>query len=287
MKKMRFALLVLASAMLCSVLVSCNKDYTGKEKTHPVFIKAGTAQNSGDYAEAAKLYEEFLLVAPKSAETHMRLAALYGDNLDSPLKAIYHYEKVIELRPDDTANNDNIRSFISVAKKKLFEQLKSQYQDGEKENAMKEELAATRKKLAEYKEYSAKLRAAYVQLIEKCRKALKYYQAGNKQRANAKTPAGKEKKQPANVKKEDKKSTAKAVKTNSNAKTSVKTSTNNSGTIGRHTVKKGETLHSISRKYYGTSRYYKLIAEANKGKLPANLGVKVGQILVIPQKPAK
>ena len=291
MKKMRFALLVLASAMLCSVLVSCNKDYTGKEKTHPVFVKAGTAQNSGDYAEAAKLYEEFLLVAPKSAETHMRLAALYGDNLDSPLKAIYHYEKVIELRPDDTANNDNIRSFISVAKKKLFEDLKSQYQDTDKENAVKAELEATKKKLEDYKAYAAKLRAAYVQLGEKCRKALKYYQAANGKQRNAVSSAQKDKKSSANVKKEDKKVSVKAGnnsgKTSRNAAVAAKTPANNSGIIGKHTVKKGETLHSISRKYYGTSRYYKLIAEANKGKLPANLGVKAGQVLVIPQKPAK
>ena len=48
MKKMRFLLPVLVSAILCSLLVSCSKDYTGKEKTHPVFVKAGSAQNSGD-----------------------------------------------------------------------------------------------------------------------------------------------------------------------------------------------------------------------------------------------
>ena len=155
MKKIRFVFPVLVAAAVCCLLVSCSKDYTGKEKTHPVFVKAGSAQNSGDYAGAAKLYEEFLLVAPKSAETHMRLAAIYGDNLDVPVKAIYHYERVLELRPDDTVNNDNIRSFISVLKKKLYEQLKTQYHDVEKDNAVKAELEKTRKLLDEYRTHSA------------------------------------------------------------------------------------------------------------------------------------
>ena len=292
MKKMRFLLPVLVSAILCSLLVSCSKDYTGKEKTHPVFVKAGSAQNSGDYAGAAKLYEEFLLVAPKSAETHMRLAAIYGDNLDVPVKAIYHYERVLELRPDDTVNNDNIRSFIQVLNKKLYEQLKTQYNDVEKENAVKAELAKTQKLLEEYKVHSAKLREL---IVSREKKWLAYKK--NMERRLGKTvksPAA-EKKTPAktvdNTKKQvsadkgkniEKKDAGTAVEKNRDGKKIAA-----SGVLGRHTVKKGETLRSIARKYYGNAKYYKLIAEANKGKLPANLGVRVGLVLDIPRMPAK
>ncbi|MBR2364425.1 MAG: LysM peptidoglycan-binding domain-containing protein [Lentisphaeria bacterium] len=312
MKKMRFIFLIFVSAVLCSVPVSCSKDYTGKEKTHPVFVKAGTAQNSGDYAEAARLYEEFLLVAPKSAETHMRLAALYGDNLDSPLKAIYHYEKVIELRPDDTANNENIRSFISASRRKLFEMLKKEYVDEEQETAVKLELAKNQELVRKYREHIAEIRRRWTVQVEKWRAYVKEVERRNSSRAAA-TPAGKNtaaktpsrsavkkdavKKDKDTVKKDTvKKAPAKAEVKTSAAKT--KTAPENKSVsneknaarlevLGKHTVKKGETLHSISRKYYGSSRYYKLIAEANKGKLPANLGVRIGQVLVIPRKPAK
>lgn len=279
---MRVLFLVLVSAILCSTIVSCSKDYTGKEKTHPVFVKAGTARNSGDYAEAAKLYEEFLLVAPKSAETHMQLAALYGDNLDSPLKAIYHYEKVIELRPDDTVNNDNIRSFISVARKKLFDQLKTSYRDIEKENALSAELDKTKQQLNAYKEYSAKLLARY----RACLDRLRVYMRQGRRQAPAKQTAA-----PA-AKKSTVKNTVPAAKKVAGtkvpaAKKSVVTTKTSGKILGKHIVKRGENLHSIARKYYGNAKYYKLIAEANKGKLPANLGVRIGQELVIPQKNAK
>ena len=292
MKKIRFVFPVLVAAAVCCLLVSCSKDYTGKEKTHPVFVKAGSAQNSGDYAGAAKLYEEFLLVAPKSAETHMRLAAIYGDNLDVPVKAIYHYERVLELRPDDTVNNDNIRSFISVLKKKLYEQLKTQYHDVEKDNAVKAELEKTRKLLDEYRTHSAKLREL---VIAREKKWLAYKKSVERRLGKGvKAPAAKAavnsvKKDPAAVKGKtvEKKDPAavkgKTVEKNKGGKKIVSAA----GILGRHTVKKGESLRSIARKYYGNAKYYKLSAEANKGKLPANLGVRVGQVLEIPRLPAK
>jgi nucleoid-associated protein YgaU len=55
-----------------------------------------------------------------------------------------------------------------------------------------------------------------------------------------------------------------------------------------HTVTKGETLGDISKRYYGTSKSWKKIVDANPGTSPENL--KVGQKLVIPEiagSPAK
>jgi nucleoid-associated protein YgaU len=48
-----------------------------------------------------------------------------------------------------------------------------------------------------------------------------------------------------------------------------------------HSVAKGETLADISKKYYGTTKNWKKIVEANPGVSPENL--KVGQKLVIPE----
>jgi nucleoid-associated protein YgaU len=54
-----------------------------------------------------------------------------------------------------------------------------------------------------------------------------------------------------------------------------------------HTVAAGDTLISLSRKYYGKDALWELIYDANKktiGDDPA--GLKVGMKLVIPAKPA-
>ena len=52
-----------------------------------------------------------------------------------------------------------------------------------------------------------------------------------------------------------------------------------------YTVQPGDTLIKISRKCYGSQKHYRLIAEANSGKLGKNMQVRVGQVLNIPPLP--
>lgn len=49
-----------------------------------------------------------------------------------------------------------------------------------------------------------------------------------------------------------------------------------------HTVRRGDTLGKISRKWYGQSSRWKEIYEANKDVIPANHNLKIGQVLIIP-----
>jgi nucleoid-associated protein YgaU len=51
-----------------------------------------------------------------------------------------------------------------------------------------------------------------------------------------------------------------------------------------HVVAKGDTLSSISRKYFGSDKYWRQILSANKGTTEKNL--KIGQKLVIPAREA-
>lgn len=64
---------------------------------------------------------------------------------------------------------------------------------------------------------------------------------------------------------------------------------NNSDTtkIRVHTVRDGDTLMRISQQYYGSSRYYKLILDANKEVLQAPHLLMPGQLLKIPEREAK
>jgi nucleoid-associated protein YgaU len=52
-----------------------------------------------------------------------------------------------------------------------------------------------------------------------------------------------------------------------------------------YTVKPGDSLMKISKKFYGTSKYYKFIYESNRDVLKSLSSIKVGQDLVIPPKP--
>ncbi len=57
-------------------------------------------------------------------------------------------------------------------------------------------------------------------------------------------------------------------------------SSGNSGGSQSYTIRKGDTLGSISRKFYGSTKYWKKIAAANGISNPASL--KVGRKIVIP-----
>ncbi|MBK8916210.1 MAG: LysM peptidoglycan-binding domain-containing protein [Phycisphaerales bacterium] len=49
-----------------------------------------------------------------------------------------------------------------------------------------------------------------------------------------------------------------------------------------HTVKRGETLAGISKRYYGDETKWKRIQSANKAKVPDPKKLKVGTVLTIP-----
>lgn len=264
MKKSVHSLLLPALALSLLLLASCKQDYTGKEKTHPLFVKAGTAQASEQYAEAAKLYEEFLLIAPKSAETHMKLASLYGDSLDEPLKAVYHYEKVIALRPEDTTNNGSIREFIAVAKKRLLDKLKEEHRDVAAENAMKAELEATRKRLESYVTAYQQIKQKLIAARERILQANAIVKRQNQRRASGSVNTGGASRKPASIK-----------PAAGSAGTGVAPSAK------FHKVQSGDSLYKISRKYYGTSKYARKIAELNNIALPA-MRIRVGQNLKLP-----
>ncbi len=52
--------------------------------------------------------------------------------------------------------------------------------------------------------------------------------------------------------------------------------------VRKHTVVKGDTLSTLSVQYYGTSRRWKEIYEANISKIPDQNRIKVGTELTIP-----
>lgn len=299
MKKLGILLSVAIAASSAVMLTSCG-DYVGKEKTHPLFIKAGTAKNAGNYQEAAKYLEEFLTICPKSAETHLRLALLYSDNLDEPLKAVYHFRKYLELAPNDTKNADDINGFTELAKKHLYEKLKEEYKDNSANIALNEDLEKTKERLNKYVEYSKALETQNQQMKQRLREIAAQRSAPvRKPQATTETPV----RTTAPAVAAGTAGTASSVSqiASANGVTPTATATSqgtgttaaaSAGTaagakLGSYTVKAGDTLIGISRKIYGSPKYYKLIADANKGVIPASMQVRVGQVIKIPQLPSR
>jgi len=78
------------------------------------FRKAQAAAEVENWSRAATLYAEALKHKPKLARAHLELALIESQHLKHFAKAIYHYERYLELRPE-SEKRDLIRSWIRQA----------------------------------------------------------------------------------------------------------------------------------------------------------------------------
>jgi nucleoid-associated protein YgaU len=77
---------------------------------------------AGDFRGAVQLYEASLDGTAKTAETHYKLALLYADKLKSPLDAIHHLDRYLELAPTG-AHAKDAKSLKKEDENKLLVQL--------------------------------------------------------------------------------------------------------------------------------------------------------------------
>lgn len=73
----------------------------------------------------------------------------------------------------------------------------------------------------------------------------------------------------------------KAPVTNKTTKSGTQQVQNNTA-VKKHTVKKGDSLYSIAKAYYGNGNQYNKIYEANKDKIKNPNSISVGMVLTIP-----
>jgi len=55
--------------------------------------------SAGDFRGAIKMYEAALDGTPRTAEAHYKLGVLYDDKLRSPLDALHHFSRYLEIAP--------------------------------------------------------------------------------------------------------------------------------------------------------------------------------------------
>lgn len=83
---------------------------------HPLMKKARAEEDAGNLDTALSLYQKALAERPDLARAHLELALLYDEpNGTNYLRAIYHYERYLEKRPD-TEKKGIVKSLIAAAK---------------------------------------------------------------------------------------------------------------------------------------------------------------------------
>jgi LysM repeat protein len=101
-------------------LPACDRlfDKGGKEDV----VAADKKAAAGDFRGAASRYEAALDGTGKSAEVHYKLAVLYDDKLKSPLDALHHMGRYLELAPAG-AHLKDAKAYKKEGEMKLLTQL--------------------------------------------------------------------------------------------------------------------------------------------------------------------
>jgi len=242
----RFIFILLAAAA-GSMLVSCDSISKSAEDRDPIIKRARDRRAVGDFTGALEFYEKALQKRPGAAFVHWEMAAIYDQHMTNDIRAIYHYERFIELDPK-AERRPYAEQLLGAAKLSYAASLPVRPNEAVQEIArLRKELDLLRNLLTEEREKAAELKTP-----------------PSTASASA-TPAG-------GVSDSARAMAEKLVP--APAKTV---------TLDTYVVQPGDTLSRIATKMYGDANKWDVIFEANKNILKRPESVRVGQTLVIPR----
>ncbi len=212
-------LLVIAVVASNGCLPSAPRD----EEKEPHFLAGRSRVNTMDYKGAIESFEKALEVNPKSGLAHFELGWLYDQKEPDPAAAIYHYERYLKLCPN-SGKEEMVKTRILACKQQLAQAV-SLAPGLEKQQREMEQLAEENKRLRDE--------------LEKWRS---YAVRAQTQTNPMGSPL------PPTRRVEAAGSAASAV-AGSGTVATVRTSTTATPTLRTHTVKAGETMSLIARKY--------------------------------------
>lgn len=107
-----------AAGLALAACQQVDKKLLAEDQTNPQFQAATKALGDRNFAGAAEAYEKALDANPQNATAHYELGQLYGDRLGNPIRAMYHYQVYLELRP--AAENHATVEQLLTAQKTAF-----------------------------------------------------------------------------------------------------------------------------------------------------------------------
>jgi tetratricopeptide (TPR) repeat protein len=210
-------------AALATGLTGCERlfDKGSKEDIAAAEKKA----KAGNYRGAVALYEAAFDGTSATAEVHYRLAVIYDEKLKSPVDAMHHFQRYLELSPNGPFARE-AKAYKQEGDRKLLASLSKGAPMTQDEGVrLKNENLALRKQIVELRTQKALSQGAVA-------------------KGEVRAPLAPGSRQ--------------------------------------HIVQAGETLASISQKYYKTRNRAQDIQDANHNQLGGKSTIKPGQMLIVP-----
>ena len=307
----------IAVSLLCLAvigMVGCGRvgHLDERERNNRIVAKAYEMANQGDYDSAVALFTKALETYPRLSRPHLDLALLLHDRRHDYVRAIYHYNRYLELRPG-TEKTSMIKDRIRQAERafgalytvdgaapgNLVQSLETENSDLKKRNAaLEERITALEQELGAVREEE---RQRYKAAVVGGAAAVSppppvVPKPEIKPPAVSPTPTVAIK-APPKPKAEPQEAPAVAT-TVSPARTPstpvaqprkpaatpkrLKPATAKEPVVRTYTVRRGDSLSKIAYKVYGDATLWRKIQDANGESLGDSVNVKVGQVLVVP-----
>ena len=225
-----------------------------RNERDPLMERASERERSNDFGAAIERYQEALGRDPDLVKAHLKLGLLYDDHENDYLRAIYHYERYLEMRPqsekreeiEELARLARLNSATAIPEKashaiRLLARMQQQVVQ------MEEDMAASERRILSLEVENRKLTGA----LGTARKKIVTSSGQNSDGDVARVPA--------------------AVVP---------------GGSKKYVVRNGDNLYDIARKFYHDGTKWRMILRANESTLRSSeKNVKPGQTLVIPALP--
>jgi len=217
-----------------------------REEQDPVLKRAQAHKRTHDIDGAIELFHKSLERKPGLARAHLELGLIYDSEKEDYIRAIYHYQRYLELRPD-AQKRPIIEDLISRARLSFATTLPNP-----PSGAIEE--------ISELKRENTMLQYRIVELQEEKRQGEETLVKPVQKKAAVSKPA-------------PRKPVAMTAPKPAPAQPSVQT----------YRVQEGDTLSRISSKMYNDSKKWNKIFEANRSTMRTPGNLKVGQVLIIPR----
>ena len=260
-----FRIVIIVSFIFCAACSSSDISLV-EESEERQFKSAKDFQSQGRHGDALISYLSLISIRRDSPESHLEAGYIYLQKLKDPIRAIFHFDRFIELEPD-SERIIQVKQLIETAKLEFLRQLPIKPYQAEVDRL---DLLNIIDKLTKE---NNELKLKYNQVL--------YETVGNGNRESFNSPLA-----PSTVT-NDLNNLIQEGLTDANTRQSS-SELDFLGTMQPeeipkiYEVKAGDTLSKISKKFFGTAIRWTDIFEANRDVLSNAGSLRVGQKLTIP-----
>lgn len=214
----------------------------------------------GQVEDALSAFHRVIDARRDAPESHLEAGYIYLHELKDPVRAIYHFDRYLQYKPQ-SPQAPQVRQLVETAQKEFARQLPAQPYQGGLDRIDLMELVKNLKQ--ENEGLKRELMAAQGQVQQ------------------LKNVVGQARRMPQQV--QSPQAAASPVQPSARVTAPVASSSPDPASVPRkHVVQSGDTLSTISKRYYGTPSRWIDIYQANRDRLRSENALKVGQEIRIP-----